>query len=289
MSTVARSLGLASRRDTVVAIGGEVAATALARDLVEVYIEPEFTRGWFGWLIPSGIEGVSRIGVGLGERGSSPRRLLQPMMARHAHLSDRAFMRLQGGVIPVAPPRHIVAERVMLVGDAAGSAKPTSGGGIFTGILSAKIAASTALGALQRDDCSYEALQPYEAAWATEVRRELLLGQALRHLLMQLTPKQIDEMLGLLELPKIRELVLAEGDIDFPARLFSRLLGSRSLVRSLVALRPSAWVALVTLAWRWRRATRAMPRASVTGVVAGQGRPVEPARGSPPTPQEPRA
>lgn len=267
MSAVARSLGLAGQRETVVAIGGEVAASSLEPDLVEVFVEPELTRGWFGWLIPTGTAGVSRIGAGLGQRGSSPRRVLEPMMGRHAHLKGRTFLRLQGGLIPIAPPGRIVADRAMLVGDAAGGAKPTSGGGIYTGVLSARMAASAAVHALSQEVHSAEALQPYEVAWATRVRRELLLGQALRRLLMRLTPGQIDEMLGLLELPEFRKLVLANGDIDFPARLFSRLLCSRVVLRSLFALRPGAWAALLALAWRWRQVRAGLAQDDDAGAI----------------------
>ena len=56
------------------------------------------------------------------------RRLLEGLMERHEHLRDSAVLRLQGGVIPVALLRQIAEPRAMLVGDATGQVKPTSGG-----------------------------------------------------------------------------------------------------------------------------------------------------------------
>lgn len=260
-STVGRGLGLAWPGESIAAIGGETTAHPLAEDMVEVFVAPDLTPGWFGWLIPLGSNGAARIGIGSGARTHSPRRILAPLVERHAHLRGGKFLRLQGGLIPVDPPKRITANRGMLVGDAAGSAKPTSGGGIYTGIRSAQLAACTAASALESGRCNEEGLASYDRTWSAQVRGELLLGKALRHLLMRLTPKQIDAMLGLLRAPELQAVALERGDIDFPARLFTRLLGNRAVLRALASLSPGAWAPLALLAWRWQR-----ERARLSGV-----------------------
>jgi flavin-dependent dehydrogenase len=45
--------------------------------------------------------------------------------------------------IPLRPLRKTCGERILVVGDAAGQVKPTSGGGIYYGMLCADIAANT--------------------------------------------------------------------------------------------------------------------------------------------------
>jgi flavin-dependent dehydrogenase len=230
-----------------------------------VFVEPDLTPGWFGWLIPLGSNGTARIGIGSGARTHSPRRILGPLVERHAHLRGGKFLRLQGGLIPVDPPKRITANRGMLVGDAAGSVKPTSGGGIYTGIRSAQLAANTAASALESGRCNVEDLASYDLAWSAQIRRDLLLGKALRHLLMRLTPGQIDGMLGLLKAPELQAVALERGDIDFPAHLFTRLLGNRVVLRALVSLSPRAWAPLAALAWRWQRERSRLSAASQPG------------------------
>ncbi|MSQ13781.1 MAG: NAD(P)/FAD-dependent oxidoreductase [Dehalococcoidia bacterium] len=264
-STVGRSLGLARPGESIAAIGGEMTAHPLAEDMVEVFVEPDLTPGWFGWLIPLGSNGAVRIGIGIGARTHSPRRILGTLVERHAHLRDGKFLRLQGGLIPVDPPKRITANRGMLVGDASGSVKPTSGGGIYTGIRSAQLAACTAASALESGRCAAEDLAPYDITWSAQVRGELLLGKALRHMLMRLTPKQIDAMLGLLSVPELQAVALERGDIDFPARLFTGLLGNRAVLRALVSLSPRAWAPLASLAWRWQRERARLGAASRPG------------------------
>ena len=62
------------------------------------------------------------------------------------------------GVIPIGFPLRTFADRTMLVGDAAGQAKPLSGGGLYTGMTAARIAAEVALAALKEGDLSAERL-----------------------------------------------------------------------------------------------------------------------------------
>ncbi|MSP78647.1 MAG: hypothetical protein EXR67_03725 [Dehalococcoidia bacterium] len=194
-----------------------------------------------------------KIGIGSADSSLSPRRLLEPFLERHSHLRGAQFLRLQGGVISVAPPESITYTRILLVSDAAGSVKPTSGGGIHTGILSAKLVARTVVSSLERGVFTKSALSDYDRTWGAQVRRELVIGRALRHMLLNLTPKQVDALLTVIGKPSFQTLERENGDFDFPARLFSRLLTSGPVLRALVALPPAMWPSLVRMAVQWRR------------------------------------
>lgn len=170
-STVAKTMGTGSVEETIVAVGGKIAMQPQSEDMVEVYVQPDLAPGWFGWTIPLGAD-VSRIGIGSDERGRNPRRLLEGLMERHEHLRGSTILRLQGGVIPVAPLRQIAEPRAMLVGDAAGQVKPTSGGGTHTSILSAKICADVAVEALEHGLVGEEAAARYRTEWMSTVGLE---------------------------------------------------------------------------------------------------------------------
>ena len=63
-----------------------------------------------------------------------------------------------------------------MVGDAAGQVKPTTGGGIYYGLLCADIAANNLHRALDADDLSARNLANYEREWKKKLGRELKIG-----------------------------------------------------------------------------------------------------------------
>ena len=234
------------------AIGGEIRMNTQNKDMVEVYAQPDLAPGWFGWTIPLGKD-VARIGIGSDERGRNPRRLLEGLMRRHEHLRESDVLRLQGGVIPVAPLRRVAEPRAMLVGDAAGQVKPTSGGGIHTSILSAKVCAEVAVSALERGKFGEEAAERYRTVWMRRVGMELYQGRILRHMLSCLTPAETEQLLQLFTLKEVREVVDAQGDIDFPVHMFSHLFRPRVVFRVLRALPVRLWPRLAWLLFQWYR------------------------------------
>src|SRR4030042_2677739 len=105
-----------------------------------------------------------------------------------AHLAERgkiasADVKLSYGGIPLKPPPRTCSERMIAVGDAAGQVKPTSGGGIYYGLLCAEIAAETLHRALAEDDLSAKRLARYERAWRKKLGGELRTGYWARTLL----------------------------------------------------------------------------------------------------------
>lgn len=249
-SLVARCTGTAAPEESIVATGGEISGGALTSDMVEVFVHPDLAPGWFGWLIPVG-DGVARVGTGSAVGGASPRRLLDGLMDRHAHLRSARYLRLQGGVIPVAPVRQVASPGVMLVGDAAGQVKPTSGGGIYTSILAGKLCARVAAEALRRGDMGNSALSAYGDLWMEQVGADLLMGAALRRLLTRLTPMEVEACLQLFTLEEVRAAALEYGDLDFPTRLFSHLFRPRIVWRGLRALPVRVWPRMAWLLARW--------------------------------------
>jgi len=245
-SVVARLLPRPHRGEVVYALGGEVAVGGLDPAAVYVALDPHAFPGWFGWAIPVG-EGVARVGVGSVRRGVSPRGLLRRLLEGFPPLRGARVLRLQGGLIPLATGASpLVGDGVLLVGDAGAQAKPSSGGGIYTGLMAAHRGALVAAAALEKGDCSARALRPYEDWWRTPLGREVRRAAALRRLLLALTPQEVGLALRLLGHPSLARLLEREGDIDFPGRAFARLLRPLPL-----------WTAARLLPWRlWPRAAR---------------------------------
>ena len=252
-SVIARSLGGGAPSESILAAGGEIAAQTLAPDMVEVFVRPDLAPGWFAWAIP--IDGkVARIGIGSSEWRRSPRRLLYDLVGQYKHLRGASFLRLRGGVIPVTPSRRVAGRGVMLAGDAAGQVKPTSGGGIYTSIVCAGLCAQVAVQAIQSGHPQNGVLSRYETLWMRHVGVDLLRGEALRRLLLQLSPDEIERFLGLFALKEVQAVAYREGDIDFPARMFHHLFHPGPVLHGLRALPLRLWPRMASLLYQWYRA-----------------------------------
>ena len=171
-----RQVGLGSVSDYVTGIQAEVYTTEACG--VQVYLGHDVAPGFFSWLVPT-----------------HPDRALVGLLTRRKAKSYAAnFMqRLQreqkiGGVlkepsswgIPLRPLKRTYRDRVIVVGDAAGQVKPTTGGGIYYSLLSSEIAADVLSGALASDDLSASNLRDYQSQWKALLARELDLGYSLR-------------------------------------------------------------------------------------------------------------
>jgi flavin-dependent dehydrogenase len=55
-------------------------------------------------------------------------------------------------------------------------AKPTSGGGVYTGVRAARNAASTAIRSIEHDDFSTKAMALYEKSWKNDFGNEIIKG-----------------------------------------------------------------------------------------------------------------
>jgi flavin-dependent dehydrogenase len=90
-------------------------------------------------------------------------------------------------------------ERLLVVGDAAGLVKPTTGGGIYYSLVSASIAADVLVEALSEDDLSASRLAEYERRWRDRLEDELDTQLTFRTLAQRMPDEDIE---GLFELAR---------------------------------------------------------------------------------------
>ena len=210
-SQLAERLGLGNFGDFVIGGQAEVATTGV--DEVEVYFGREVAPGFFGWLVPTSLR-MARVGL-LSRRNPELylRKLLASLVAQGKIVPTET--KLSYGGIPLKPLGRTYGERLIVVGDAAGQVKPTSGGGIYYGLLCADIAADTLHQALQRDDLSAKSLARYEREWRRKLGRELKIGYWARKLFERLSDNQIDRIVDIIKANGIDETLLKARDLSF--------------------------------------------------------------------------
>lgn len=249
-SKVARQLGLRRARNTVVGVSAEVKAKHVNLAEVTVLIERNLAPGWFAWLVPAG-DGRVRVGTGALD-GSRPPDLLQLLARRFPqYFQDGRILSLAAGIIPLWSPASTYGPNVLLVGDAARQVKPTSGGGVYAGLVGAKHAAHTAVEALRREDFSKGFLRNYERAFMAELGDELRRGLDIHRAFARLPDAHLDRLLSILGRDDLRDTIFRWGDIDYPSRAFYEAVKRAPRLAAFVRrpLRfPLAW-----LPWRQRQ------------------------------------
>lgn len=247
-SRVAYSMGLPRPEERVLALGVEAHLDLPREDYVHIFVGEDVAPGWFGWAIPAG-PGLARLGIGCVLGKGIPMELYRAFKERFLRpFGPVRELRFYGGVIPLSPAKKTYGPHVLLVGDAAGQAKPLSGGGLYMGLLAASVCAQAALRALARDDLSPSGLAWYEKEWRRRLGRELARARHLRRAGLGLSSRELVSIVRALERPRVQEVAVRYADIDYP---------SRSLLRAAAAGFPLlAWACLrhPSLAWHLVRA-----------------------------------
>lgn len=225
-STIARIYGM---RRALVFLAGIQAEGRLDCDPGLVGIFPDASPEFFGWVIPTG---NGRVRVGLCGTAQVQERFFA-FVRRIGLVSD---MHLVTGTIPLGVMPKTFGRRTLFVGDAAGFAKPTSGGGVYTGIRSARHAASVAAACVEHDTFSDAALAEYERLWKADTGQELALGYRLYKMRQNLPLGTVDRLLLAMDTPEIIREIVQHGDMDRPGKIAGILLKNPSLFRFLSPL-----------------------------------------------------
>jgi digeranylgeranylglycerophospholipid reductase len=218
---LARRAGIAPPQ--MILSGAQVQVPFAVEDPEKVEVHLGAAPGLFAWVIPLD-ERTARIGLCARDQGCEHLRAFLK--------TDVIKKRLQGspvalnvGGLPLGPPAATAVEGVLAVGDAAGQVKPTSGGGIYPGLVAAKIAGGVAAAAAMEGDFSALRLMEYDRLWRAALGRELEIGMRVNRMLGKMSAQELDELVGYLAgKPRLIKTIEEHGDIDRPSRLMGRML-----------------------------------------------------------------
>jgi digeranylgeranylglycerophospholipid reductase len=226
--------GLGAFKDHVIGVQVETATPGL--EATEVYFG-DMAPGFFGWLVPTA-PGRGRVGLlSRGEAGLHLKKWLR-YLAEKGKIAAADIIPSYGA-IPLKPPARTYGERIVAVGDAAGQVKPTSGGGIFYGLLGAEIAAETLRRALADNDLSSRRLAYYQRAWRKKLGGELRTGYWARQIFEKMNDRQIDRLFRIIKAGGIDKALLKAPDVSFDwhGRTITRLIRYQLVAKTLQIVR----------------------------------------------------
>ena len=209
--------------------GAEISNTNLDPDFVEIFVGKNIVPGFFAWIIPTNRKGTKgRVGLCVSQDSPKfPKHYFSNFLKNKissGFLDEAKISKQFGGIIPLGALKKTYDSNVLLVGDAAAQVKPTSGGGIYTGLLCASHCSTVSIESLQKNDFTSKFLKKYHKLWSTDIGRELYLGMKFRKIFKNLSDKKFDKYIEKFQNPKINEIISRYGDIDYPSKLLKPLL-----------------------------------------------------------------
>ena len=216
------------RRTPLLGVNTEVVCE-IDHSMVEVWFSEETAPGLFAWVIPTS-EKQAR--VGLATREGDPTRLLARFIKKRfntVYPSPR-----MGQVLLDGPVSKTSFPGMLLVGDAAGHVKPTTGGGVVLGGLCAIEAGKAAAQALESD--ATDATQ-YDEVWKRLYGAEFRSMQIMRSLVDKVSDERMNRFFVAFNKAKLGDKLndlVSEGDMDLQEGIIRHALSEPRLIRVVI-------------------------------------------------------
>jgi flavin-dependent dehydrogenase len=111
-------------------------------------------------------------------------------------------------------------------------AKPTSGGGIYSGLISADAASEVIEASHKKEKFDSKTLSPYQDLLKKRIGGELSKGYHLRRAFLSLNDDQLAEIISILGEPKVKSIIEKTGDLDYASlAAFSVLKAQPKLIK----------------------------------------------------------
>ena len=188
------------------------------------FFDQEKYPGFFAWVIPSG-EGKGKVGVA--GRGIKVADTLENILKEKGGFST--IRKIFAPIWIKGPIKKFVEDKTVIIGDAAGQAKPTTAGGIFTSGMGGIYAGQAISEFLKTDD--KEALKQYQKRWTQRFGKEFEKQLLARKILERLDNNTINKLFETIT-PEIIKDISEKDDFDFHTGSIIKLLGLKGSIKT---------------------------------------------------------
>jgi len=204
---------------------------------VEVHLGRDVAPSGFAWVVPFNRAGnpFNRLGLMCDTRAAPRFRTFANRVRDRFALDGDPWPEPRLKILPLGPVSKTYGTRVLAVGDAAGLVKPTTGGGIYYGLISGRLAAGTLDGALREDDLGETRLRDYESEWRGRLGAEIRTGLAFRTLVSRINDRAIDALIELARIDGLIPLLRQTADFNWHRRSALALLRHAQFRRILLS------------------------------------------------------
>lgn len=206
----------------------EIYADWIKKGKVEVFLNQEKYPGFFAWVIPSD-EGKGKVGVA--GKGINVVEAIEKFLETMGEYST--VRKIYAPIWIKGPIEKFVDGKTVTVGDAAGQAKPTTAGGIYSsgmGGLYAGQAISKYLESKKESD-----LEEYQKRWTDKFGKEFEKQLFARKILERLDNNTINKLFESVT-PEIIKEISEKDDFDFHTGSIVKLLGIKGSLKTAQAV-----------------------------------------------------
>lgn len=202
----------------------EIYADWIKKGKIQVIFDQEKYPGFFAWVIPSN---TGRGKVGIAGRGINVSETLNEMLEKKGKYST--IRKIFAPIWINGPIKNFVSGKTVIVGDAAGQAKPTTAGGIFTSGMGGVYAGQAISKFLQTDD--KKDLEEYQKQWMSRFGKEFEKQKLARKVLERIDNKTINKLFESIT-PEITKEISEKDNFDFHTSSIIKLLGLKASVKT---------------------------------------------------------
>lgn len=200
---------------------------------VQVRFGREVAPSGFAWLVPfaRGADSYARVGLMSESRSRERFEAFKQTLCREAGIPGDAWPKPRLKMLPLGPVARTYADRVLAVGDAAGLVKPTTGGGIYYGLLSGALAGDVLAESLDRGRLDARSLRRFEVRWRKRLGQEIRVGLAFRRIAARLSDDSIDSLIELARVNGVVPLLQETATFNWHRKAAVALLGHPAVRR----------------------------------------------------------
>ena len=202
----------------------EIYADWIKKGKVEVIFDQEKYPGFFAWIIPSG-EGKGKVGVA--GRGIKVSETLENILKEKGKFST--IRKIFAPIWIKGPIKNFVEGKTVIIGDAAGQAKPTTAGGIFTSGMGGVYAGQAISEFLKTNN--REGLDQYQKKWIARFGKEFEKQLLARKILERIDNNTINKLFETIT-PEIIKEISDKDDFDFHTGSIVKLLGLKGSIKT---------------------------------------------------------
>ena len=214
-----KRLGLGYSKEYIHGIQSEI--TFKQNGCPEIFVGKDISPGAFAWVVPVSKE-KARIGL-LAKK--NPQAYFEKFFRKL--FPDFTLDLSEGNIMSKPIAQGLITKsygnRVLVVGEAAGQVKTTTGGGIFFGLLCSDIASNKISQRFREDALSSQDLSIYEKCWKREIQKEILVGYYTRRICEKLSDSQVENMFQIARNDGVIPIIKKKGNFDWQSEVILAL------------------------------------------------------------------
>ena len=206
----------------------EIYADWIKKGKVEVFFDQEKYPGFFAWIIPSD-EGKGKVGVA--GKGINVVEAIEKFLGTMGSYST--IRKIYAPIWIKGPIDKFIEGKIVIIGDAAGQAKPTTAGGIYSSGMGGLYAGQAISKFLESKDMSD--LEEYQKRWTEKFGKEFEKQLFARKILERLDNNTINKLFESVT-PEITKEISEKDDFDFHTGSIVKLLGIKGSLKTAQAI-----------------------------------------------------